>query len=103
MFVTMKKITSKLRAILALLRGILCKAVHCITCAVNPLYRALYDLLEADEAHTRHAEMMACKEIGNDMYYSSCEYKEDDKESLRLFKRIKNLREKVKEIKKKGY
>lgn len=99
----MSKITSKLRAILASLREILCKAVHRITYAVNPLYRALYDLLEADEAHTRHAAMMEHKEIGNDMYYSSCEYKEDDKESLRLFKRIKNLREKVKEIKKKGY
>lgn len=99
----MSKITSKLRAILASLRGFWSKLIHCITYAVNPLYRALYDLLEADEAHTRHAEMMECKEIGNDMYYSSCEYKEDDKESLRLFKRIENLREKVKEIKKKGY
>lgn len=99
----MSKITSKLRAILASLRVFWSKLVHCITYSVNPLYRALYDLLEADEAYTRHAAMMEHKEIGNDMYYSSCEYEEDDKESLRLFKRIKNLREKVKESKKKGY
>lgn len=94
---------SKLKAILASLRGFWIKVVHRITYTVNPLYRALYDLLEADEAHTRHAEMIERKEIGNDMYYSSGEYKEDYNESLRLFKRIDNLREKVKEIKEKGY
>lgn len=99
----MSKITSKLRAILASLRGFWVKVVHRITYCLNPLYRALYDLLEAEDAHTKHAERMECKEIGNDMYYSSYEYKKDDEKSLMLFKRIKNLREKVKEIKKKGY
>ena len=64
MFVTMGKVTSKLRAILALLRGILCKVVHRITFSVNPLYRSLYELLRTEIIYDEHKERVMFREIG---------------------------------------
>lgn len=103
MFVTMRKITSKLRAILALLRGILRKVVHRITFSVNPLYRSLYELLRTEIIYDEHKERVMSREIGNDMYYTSPEYRKDSAYSTELLTRIKMLQEKVKEMKKKGY
>ena len=103
MFELMRKITSKLRAILALLRGILCKVVHRITYAINPLYRSLYELLRIEIIYDEHKEQVMFREIGNDMYYTSPEYRKDSAYSTELLTRIKMLQEKVKEMKKKGY
>lgn len=99
----MSTIKHLLEAVLASWRGFWYKVVHLITYAVNPLYRATYALIQAEEAKEAHKQDMLFSEIGNDMYYSSYQYKTDSQLLINLDKRIKNLKEKVIEIKNKGY
>lgn len=98
----MNKITSKLRAILASLRGFWIRLVHRITYAINPLYKVCYQVLQAEQALEAHKEDMRRQEIGNDMYYSSYQYKQDQDMLNRLQIGVLNLRIRAREIKKKG-
>lgn len=99
----MYKIKRILEAVLAPCGGFWRKAVHLIAYAVNPLYRASYALIQAEEAKEQHKQDMLFSEIGNDMYYSSYQYTQDTQVLNNLERGINNLREKVHELKKKGY
>ena len=99
----MDKIKRYLEAVLASWRGFWCKVAHLIAYAVNPLYRAAYVLIQAEEAKEQHKQDMLFNEIGNDMYYSSYQYTQDTQVLNNLERGINNLREKVHELKKKGY
>lgn len=94
---------SKLRAILASLRGFWIRLVHRITYAINPLYKVCYQILQAEQALEAHKKYMECQEIGNDMYYSSYQYRQDTDMLNRLQNGLAKLRARAREIKKEGY
>lgn len=99
----MHRIICCLEAVLASWRGFWYKVVHLITYAINPLYRALYTFIQIESVLDEHKRYMRDNEIGNDMYYSSYQYKQDTQVLDDLERGINDLREKVCELKKKGY
>lgn len=99
----MRRIKCYLEAVLASWRVFWRKVVHLITFAVNPLYRASYELLELENIYDNHKMDMFHRENGNDMYYTSPRYKADAKVENALESSIFKLRAKVRKIKKEGY